>query len=73
VNNGNLEGAAEALRPVLELPPDQRIGGIVASAMRVHAALRDPQYQAAPLARDTQREIEAYCQVPAAAALPRGR
>jgi hypothetical protein len=73
VNNGNLEGAAEALHPVLDLPADQRIGGIVASAMRVHAALRDPRYRTAPIARDTQLEIEAYCRVPAAAALPRGR
>ncbi|WP_240506943.1 hypothetical protein [Thermoactinospora rubra] len=70
---GDLDGAAEALRPVLDLPIDQRIGGIVASVMRVHAALRTRTYQSAPVARRLQQEIEAYGQVPARAALPRGR
>lgn len=73
VNNGDLDGAADALRPVLDLPADQRIGGIVASVMRVHQALRDPRHRTAPIVRDTQLEIEAYCKIPAATALPRGR
>jgi hypothetical protein len=72
-NRGDLEGAAEALRPVLDLPSQQRIGGVVASAMRVHNALRDPRYAGSAVARDTQLEIEAYCQIPASATLPRGR
>ncbi|WP_286988343.1 hypothetical protein [Thermomonospora sp. CIF 1] len=67
VNTGDLDGAAAALRPVLELPPDRRIGGIVASVMRVHSALGAPAYRAAKIARDTQQAIEAYTQVPAAA------
>jgi hypothetical protein len=73
VSRGELDGAAEALRPVLDLASEQRIGGIIASAIRVHAALRDPAFRAAPVARDLQQEIEAYSQVSAAAALPRGR
>lgn len=68
-----LEGAREALRPVLDLPPERRIGGIIASAMRVHAALRGPGYGGLPAAREAQEEIEAFCQAPAAAALPRPR
>ncbi|MFI1995705.1 hypothetical protein [Actinoplanes sp. NPDC020271] len=35
----NVEGAAEALAPVFELAPDQRINGIVHSVQRVHRAL----------------------------------
>ncbi|MCW2904569.1 MAG: hypothetical protein JWO67_6834 [Streptosporangiaceae bacterium] len=70
---GDLEGAAEALRPVLDLPPDQRIGGVVSSVMRVHSALRTPEARTAPVSRDMQLEIEAYSQTPASAALPRGR
>lgn len=73
VRRGELDGAAQALRPVFDLPSEQRIGGITASAMRVHAALHDPALHTASVARDLQQEIEAYSQVPAAAALPRGR
>jgi tetratricopeptide (TPR) repeat protein len=73
VNSGDIDGAADALRPVLDLPPDQRIGGIVASVRRIHQALAVPDYRSVPLARDTQQEIESYTQVSAAAALPRGR
>ncbi|GIH69144.1 hypothetical protein Mth01_13970 [Sphaerimonospora thailandensis] len=73
VNLGDVDGAVEALRPVLDLPSDQRIGGIVSSTMRVHTALRMPQYRNAAAARDLQREIEFYSQTPAAAALPRSR
>jgi hypothetical protein len=72
-NVGDAEGGLDALRPVLELPADQRIGGIVASVMRVHAALREPRYRGAALARETQTEIEAYCQTSASAALPSAR
>lgn len=39
LDRGEVEGATEALAPVLELPPDQRINGIIKSAQRVHAAL----------------------------------
>ncbi|GAA0367279.1 hypothetical protein NE235_03225 [Actinoallomurus spadix] len=73
VNRGDLDGAAESLRPVLDLAPDQRIGGILASVMRVHEALRTTAYRTAPITRDLQLQIESYCQVPASAALPRGR
>ncbi|WP_326829263.1 hypothetical protein OIE13_34295 [Streptosporangium sp. NBC_01810] len=73
VNMGDLEGAAEVLRPVLELPVDQRIGGVVASTMRVHAALRAPSYQGAAVARNLQQQIEVYGQTSAGAALLRGR
>ncbi|WP_433259693.1 hypothetical protein ACQPYK_48895 (plasmid) [Streptosporangium sp. CA-135522] len=72
-NMGDLDGAAEALAPVLELPVGQRIGGVVASAMRVHAALRAPGYQGAATAQNLQQQIEVYGQLSAGAALPRGR
>ncbi len=37
---GEIDGAATALDPVLDLPPAQRINGIVASVQRVQDALR---------------------------------
>src|SRR5690606_4346967 len=44
VSQGEVEGAYEALAPVLGLPVEQRTAGIVASVMRVHGALRQAQY-----------------------------
>ncbi|MFE3449736.1 hypothetical protein ACFXJ8_12455 [Nonomuraea sp. NPDC059194] len=70
---GDLDGAMEALRPVLDLPVDQRIGGIVVSVMRVHAALCTPDFRGVAAARALQQEIETYGQVSARALLPRGR
>ena len=40
VLQGEVEGAAEVLAPVLELPPAQRIHGIVTSVEHVRTALR---------------------------------
>ncbi|WP_344907086.1 hypothetical protein [Actinomadura meridiana] len=68
----DVEGAAEALSDVLDLPVDQRIEGIVTSVRRVHRLLREPHLQG-PAARSLQQEIEAYARTPAAAALPTGR
>jgi hypothetical protein len=65
--DGELDGAQAALAPVLNLEPERRIGGIVASAARVHDALRARTYAASPAARDFREQIETFCQVPAAA------
>ncbi|RCV56125.1 hypothetical protein DEF23_13155 [Marinitenerispora sediminis] len=64
---GELDGVAEALRPVLDLPPDKRVAGVIASAMRVHGALREPRYHGSRQATRVQQEIEAYGRTPAAA------
>lgn len=69
VRTGNLEGAREAVRPVLDLPVALRIHGVVTSVLDVHRAVT-AQAADAPLARDIQEEIETYCRTPAAA-LPR--
>ncbi|MEV5481548.1 MULTISPECIES: hypothetical protein [Streptomyces] len=64
----DLDGAAEAVRPVLELAPSHRNNGIVVSTDRVRAALyRGPVHDAA-VARDLRAEIEMYR--PARPALP---
>lgn len=72
-NLEDIEGAAAALRPVLDLPVEQRIGGIIASVMRVHRTLNTPRLQRATPTRSVQMEIEAYSRTSAAAALPPGR
>ncbi|WP_245922775.1 XRE family transcriptional regulator [Paractinoplanes atraurantiacus] len=48
-----IEGAAEALAPVLDLAPEQRINGIISSAQRVHQAVTR-----AGLANDGRELIE---------------
>lgn len=63
------DGAAEALQPVLDLPAELRINGIVNSARRVHEALRR-----SALGTDTtelQEQIEAFTRTPLPA-LPAG-
>lgn len=70
VHAGEVEGAREALAPVLELDPSLRIGGIVTSAERVHRALAALPYVDAVLATALRDEIEAFCQVPASALAP---
>ncbi|MEU6036124.1 hypothetical protein ABZ801_12015 [Actinomadura sp. NPDC047616] len=69
----NVDGAAEALVPVLALPPALRIEGIRASVMRVHRALGAPDLRHAAGVHDLQEQIEAYAATPAPAALPPSR
>lgn len=67
VRGGAVDGAWQALAPVLELAPDKRIGGIVTSVVRVHEALRARPYASSPVARDFRGQIEEFCQVPVSA------
>ncbi|MGK5499184.1 hypothetical protein [Streptomyces sp. URMC 125] len=65
-----LEGAAEALRPVLDLEVGQRNAGIVLSARRVADALGRGPLAEAHAARDLRSEIEVFTASPTPA-LPR--
>lgn len=65
ISRGELEGAADAIEPVLQLPVEQRIGGIIKSAQHVHDAL-----VRSPLASDSQElqeRIELFTRTPARA------
>jgi hypothetical protein len=64
IRGGELDGAAEALGPVLDLPPQMRIHGVLTTVVAVHRALTPAK---SPVARDLQGEIEAYTRTPAAA------
>ncbi len=57
---GDLDGAAEAVRPVLDLPADQHNAGIIHSARRVRTALLQPAFLDVPLARELREEIETF-------------
>lgn len=67
VNAGQVDGAHEALAPVLALRPERRIGGIITSAARVHQALHGRRHVGSPVAHGLREEIESFCRVPAAA------
>ncbi|WP_345942411.1 hypothetical protein [Streptomyces sp. SID2888] len=68
--SGDLDGTAQAIRPVLDLPVSHRNNGIVVSALRVRQALMASPARTAVTARDLRAEIEAF---PAhRPALPRG-
>jgi len=62
IRRGEIEGAADALAPVLELPIAQRINGIIQSVNRVHQALNDAPDS--PDARELQEFIESYTRTP---------
>jgi hypothetical protein len=71
LGRGELEGAVEALAPVLDLPTAQRINGIRTSMMHVHEALRSASYRGLTEASELREEIEGFCQSPAVSAIPR--
>ncbi|MEV6590963.1 hypothetical protein [Streptomyces acidicola] len=68
--NGDVDGTAEAIRPVLDLPATHRNNGIVVSALRVRHALMSNPAHTAVVARDLRAEIEAFPS--SRPALPRG-
>lgn len=69
--DGELEGAADALRPVLDLPPAQRNRGIVVSAQRVQRALAHSPTRTTVLAGELREEIAGFSPSSPPHALPR--
>jgi hypothetical protein len=68
--SSDADGAATAIRPVLNLPASHRNNGIIVSASRVRSALDTGPVRTAAVARDLRAEIEAF--PGARPALPRG-
>lgn len=62
ISSGELEGATEAVTPILELDPEHRINGIINSAMRVHKALSASRL-AVP-GSELQERIEMFTRTP---------
>jgi hypothetical protein len=58
--SGELDGAVEAVQPVLQLPPAQRNAGIIGSMDRVGTVLAQGSYRGAAAARDLREEIAAF-------------
>ncbi len=65
IRAGEIEGASEAVQPVLALPLSLRIHGIVTSVTNVHHEITANSIDS-PHGRGLQEEIEEYCRTPAA-------
>lgn len=57
---GDLEGAVDAVHPVLDLPPAQRNAGIIGSIQRVRCSLMRAPVQDATAARELREEIAVF-------------
>jgi hypothetical protein len=64
IYRGQLDGAAEVLGPVLDLPSDKRIRGIVSSTRHVHDALRRSGLSGDSSAADLEEQIELFARTP---------
>jgi hypothetical protein len=69
IRSGEIDGAAEAIAPVLDLPIAMRINGVLSCAVSVHREL-SVSGATSPAVSDTQQAIEAFTQVPSIPALP---
>ncbi|RDG38495.1 hypothetical protein [Streptomyces corynorhini] len=56
----DLEGTAEAVRPVLDLPPNRRNAGIISSVRRVETSLRSGPSRNSVMARELCEKIAAF-------------
>jgi hypothetical protein len=70
IYRGEIDGAADAFGPVLDLPPEQRIRGIISSARHVHDALSRAGRADDIAAADLEEQIEVFARTPVRA-LPR--
>jgi hypothetical protein len=66
IRQGRLDGAVEAIAPVLALPPEKRINGILTGMRWTHTAF-GVVGKGSPLAREAQDRIETFLAEPAAA------
>ena len=57
---GDLDGARDALRPVLDLPPERRIEQLAVGLSRVRTVLAVPQYARVQLAREITQHVDHY-------------
>ncbi|AUA12493.1 hypothetical protein CFP59_04635 [Streptomyces malaysiensis subsp. malaysiensis] len=61
---GDLDGAVEAVQPVLDLPPSQRNAGIIGSVQRVRTSLMRGMVRDARAAKELREEIAAFSSRP---------
>ncbi|MCQ8194483.1 hypothetical protein [Streptomyces rugosispiralis] len=67
LSTDDLDGAVEAVQPVLDLPPNQRNAGIIGSVQRVRSSLMRGMVRDAAAARELRAEIAVFSSRPALA------
>lgn len=72
VARGELDGAAAAARPVLDLPPPRRLATLTERLRPLAAALGRPALRSSTVAAPLRAEITEFCGVPGQRALPAG-
>lgn len=65
VRGGELDGAREALLPVLDLTPSERVGGILVNVSRLCNAVNDQRYAGSVEAMELREELESFSQMTA--------
>ena len=60
VQSGDLDGAAERLQPILELPPEQQLDTFTSRLGELRDSLRRSRYAASKPAVEIQRQIEEF-------------
>lgn len=70
---GRLDAAAEAARPVLELPPPQRMATVIGRLKPLAGLLERPAVRSSPTARELRTQVLDFCDAaPTRRALPAG-
>lgn len=59
----NVEGAAEALTPLWEVPAEQRKTGVVVRTARIGRHLARPHYHGSPLPSQLREQVEEFTRV----------
>lgn len=67
---GSLDGAIDALQPVLALPVDKRIAQLTERLTRIRHRIAYPAFRDAPEAHDLDEHIEEFCTTTATQDLP---
>jgi hypothetical protein len=60
VGDGNIDGAEEALRPTLLLPPERRLAGAMRRMKTLHRELTGPKYASSAKAAGVAEDIASF-------------
>lgn len=61
IRAGHIDGAAEAARPVLDLPPERRLATLTDRLKPLASALNGPALRSSTVAAPLRTEIAEYC------------
>lgn len=71
--SGDLDGAATAVRPVLDLPPQRRLATLTGRLKPLARSLGDPKLRSSTVAAPLRQELIEFCRAPGPQALTGGQ